>query len=238
MAVNPPEATRPCKLSVIVPLAPNESEAHALLLQLRALPSGSEVIVVHADEDPWLAPADWPQSLRYRGCRSTPGRAGQQNLGARFASGHWLWFLHADTRLRQDCLSELQKFIDTGVDALGWFKLAFRQDGPRLTVLNALGANWRSRWLGLPFGDQGLILPRPWFAAMHGFDESVPCGEDHMLVWTVRHAGLPLHAIPATLETSARKYARSGWLATTWRHWRLTAAQARAGRRLHGDSCR
>jgi rSAM/selenodomain-associated transferase 2 len=213
-------------LSVVVPLAPGESEWQPLLVQLAALPPGSEVIVVCADDVSRLPPPAWPAQLRYRACRSEPGRARQQNLGAHLASGDWLWFVHADSRLRADTLSSLRDFIAPGTSALGWFSLAFRHDGPRCTVLNAVGANWRARWLGLPFGDQGLLLPRVSFEALRGFDEQASYGEDHLLVWAARQTGLPLRHIPAVLETSARKYARHGWLRTTLRHWRLTAAQA------------
>ncbi len=218
-------------LSVIIPLAPGETDWQGLLRQLTTLPAGSEVIVVGAEEASFSAPAEWPAHLRYRQCRSDPGRARQQNLGARLATGHWLWFLHADSRLQPECLRELQRFLAVGTDALGWFTLGFRNDGPRLTRLNAIGANCRARWLGLPFGDQGLVLPRHCFEAVHGFDERVRHGEDHLLVWAVRHAGLPLRRIPALLETSARKYARHGWMATTWRHWQLTVAQMWCARR-------
>lgn len=213
-------------LSVIVPLAPAETEWPELVLQLAELPAGSEVILVAADDTPRPAPESWPPQLGYRVCRSPAGRARQQNLGARVASGEWLWFLHADSRLRIETLPELQRFMARGDEALGWFTLAFRGDGPRWTLFNAHGANWRARWLGLPFGDQGLLLPRSRFAALRGFDELAPYGEDHLLVWAARQAGLPLRHVPAVLETSARKYARHGWLATTLRHWRLTAAQA------------
>ncbi|HWU76735.1 MAG TPA: TIGR04283 family arsenosugar biosynthesis glycosyltransferase [Rhodanobacter sp.] len=213
-------------LSVIVPLAPGEDEWQPLLGQLAALPPGSEVIVVCGDDALHLPPSAWPASLPYRACRSEPGRARQQNMGARLASGDWLWFVHADSRLRGNTLHALQRFIAQGEAAMGWFTLAFRDDGPRGTALNALGANWRARWLGLPFGDQGLLLPRSCFEALQGFDEQAACGEDHLLVWAVRRAGLPLRHIPAVLETSARKYAQHGWLRTTLRHWRLTAAQA------------
>ncbi|MEO5559024.1 MAG: TIGR04283 family arsenosugar biosynthesis glycosyltransferase [Dokdonella sp.] len=213
-------------LSVIVPLAPGDGEWQTLLEQLVALPPGSEVIVVCADDVSRLPPPAWPQEVPYRVCRSEPGRARQQNLGARMASGDWLWFVHADSRLRAETLRELQRFTAHGSDALGWFTLAFRRDGPRWTALNAAGANWRARWLGLPFGDQGLLLPRACFDALHGFDEQADYGEDHLLVWAARRAGLPLRHIPAVLETSARKYAQQGWLRTTLRHWRLTAAQA------------
>ncbi|HEY8585666.1 MAG TPA: TIGR04283 family arsenosugar biosynthesis glycosyltransferase [Rhodanobacter sp.] len=224
MSAQPPSSRR--SLSVVVPLAPGETEWQGLLQQLVALPAGSEVIVVRADDEYWPAPENWPARLRYRECHSLPGRARQQNLGARVASGHWLWFLHADSRLRPDTLRELQRFLARDTDALGWFRLAFRHDGPRWMVLNAFGANFRARWLGLPFGDQGLVLPRHRFNALHGFDETLRYGEDHLLVWSARHAALALQAIPAELETSARKYAQHGWLSTTLKHWRLTVAQA------------
>ncbi len=213
-------------LSVIVPLAPAEGEWQPLLEQLAALPPGSEVIVVCADDMLRPPPPAWPTQLRYRECHGEPGRARQQNLGASMASGDWLWFVHADSRLRAETLCELRRFMGQGHYALGWFTLAFRRDGPRWTTLNAAGANLRARWLGLPFGDQGLLLPRACFEALHGFDEQAAYGEDHLLVWAARRAGLPLRHIPAVLETSARKYARHGWLRTTWRHWRLTVAQA------------
>lgn len=221
-----PDASAAVLLSVIVPLAPEETEVGELLEQLTALPPGSEVIVVRADNSPEFPPTIWPDALIYREYTHAAGRARQLNLGARVASGHWLWFLHADSRLMRSTLPALQRFIAGRKDALGWFELRFRQDGPRLVVLNAIGANLRAHWLGLPFGDQGLVLPRPCFEAIGGFDENVPCGEDHLLVWAARRAGLPLRPLGAPLQTSARKYSHHGWLATTFKHWRLTAAQA------------
>ncbi|MEO6383674.1 MAG: glycosyl transferase family 2, partial [Thermomonas sp.] len=110
--------------------------------------------------------------------------------------------------------------------ALGWFRLAFQRDGPWLMVLNALGANLRARWLGLPFGDQGFVLHRDDAARLGPFDPALGFGEDHAWVWRARKIGLPLQRIDGTISTSARKYALQGWLRTTIQHLRLTAAQA------------
>lgn len=213
-------------LSVIVPLAPGETEAEQLLNQLTALPTGSEVIVVRAESRAESRPANWPATLAYREYTHVAGRARQLNRGARIARGHWLWFLHADSRLLESTLPALQRFIAGPDEALGWFDLRFRRDGPRLVALNAIGANMRAHWLGMPFGDQGLIMPRSRFEAIGGFDQNAPYGEDHLLVWAARRAGLPLRPVGAPLLTSARKYTRLGWLSTTLTHWRLTVAQA------------
>jgi len=209
-----------------VPLAPEETEEGPLLEALRALPTGSEVILVRADARVRTAPEGWCPGRAFRQIEAPRGRARQMNAGARAARGRWLWFLHADSRFTPATLPALARFIARGEAAMGWFDLAFRPDGPRLARLNAWGANRRSAWLGLPFGDQGLVVPAAEFVRLGGYDETAPYGEDHLLVWAAHRNGLPLRRVGAGLSTSARKYARHGWRATTWLHWRLTLAQA------------
>lgn len=148
------------------------------------------------------------------------------NVGAQAARGHWLWFLHADSILHPRTLGALQDFLTRNVHALGFFDLRYRNDGPLFAHINARGANLRARGLGLPFGDQGLVLPARWFARLGGYDEDAPYGEDHLLVWRARQRGLPLRRIRAPLVSSARKYALRGWWRTTWLHLRLTIRQA------------
>mgnify|MGYP002712989953 CR=1 FL=1 len=214
------------RLSVIVPLAPDEVAWPALIEQLASLPPASEVILACTEAHRIQRPPHWPAATGFRSVRCAIGRARQQNAAARCARGEWLWFLHADSRLSPDVLPTVQHFLDSGAEALAYFDLAYAGDGPRLAALNAWGANLRSRWLGLPFGDQGLLLPARRFAELGGYDESAACGEDHLLVWAARHGHLPLQRLAAPIRTSARKYARHGWLRTTLRNARLTAAQA------------
>lgn len=226
-------------LSVIVPIASGDDhELTGLLDQFAALPEFAQVIVSRTDRSAAPpTPASWPSTLELVDVLSPPGRACQMNAAAARADGKWLWFVHADSRLRPATMRALHAFLERDVDSLGYFDLAFRNDGPRLVALNAWGANFRSRVFGIPFGDQGLLLRASRFNALAGFDESVAYGEDHLLVWTARTVGVPLQRIAAPLETSARKYAQGGWLRTTVAHLRLTFAQAwPAWRRLHGDT--
>ncbi|HXS73704.1 MAG TPA: DUF2064 domain-containing protein [Rhodanobacteraceae bacterium] len=220
------------RLSVIVPLAPGESEWMALRDQLGALGAEVEVIVVHpvragAAHDPGDESFAAPRTAAaWRQIESPCGRARQLNAGARAANGDWLWFLHADSRLHARTLPALRAFVAREESALGYFDLRYRDDGPWLTRLNAFGANLRARALGLPFGDQGFVLPAAWFARLNGYDENAPCSEDHLLVWQARAASLPVRRVGAPLWSSARKYANEGWWRTTARHLILTARQA------------
>ncbi len=218
-------------LSVIIPLGPDEEETPGLLVQLSDLPGNCEVILVKACNKELERPSSWPASLAWREYTNSGGRARQMNLGARVARGEWLWFVHADSRLLAESLPALGLFVEQPHDVLGWFDLRFRNDGPRLCRLNAWGANLRSRWLGLPFGDQGLVIRRSRFDTLGGFDETLACGEDHHFVWQAHSQGLPVHRLCAPLATSARKYAEQGWMRVTLRHIYQTFYQAQASRR-------
>jgi rSAM/selenodomain-associated transferase 2 len=215
------------KLSVIVPVGPGDASWRGLLGDLAALDGGAEILLVTTPgETPrGFAAQDYGLRIPAHWLESPAGRARQQNAGAAAANGATLWFLHADSRLPAASIAAALRFA--GCAALGYFDLRFRDDGPALVRLNALGARVRSRWLGLPFGDQGLMLPRRLFDALGRFDETLPAGEDHALVWAARRAHVPLVPLRAPLLTSARRYAEDGWLRTTLRHARLTITQAR-----------
>ena len=167
-----------------------------------------------------LSPGAWSWLVAPR------GRARQLNAGARTAERDVLWFLHADSRFADDTASALLTALKAAPEALHFFDLAFLRDGPPAMMLNALGARFRSRFLGMPFGDQGLAIRRSTFHALGGFDESASYGEDHLFVWRVRRAGIALRATGGTLRTSARRYRDRGWARTTGRHVWLTARQA------------
>lgn len=214
-------------LSVIVPLAPDETEWTNLRAQLIALLAGTEIVVVRPGTANGHDTRTMATSMTTV-CElvAAPGRARQLNVGARAARGRWLWFLHADSRLHPRTLPALHAFLARDEDAMGYFDLRYSADGPWLSRINAAGANFRARYFGLPFGDQGFVIPAERFAKLGGYDEDAAYGEDHLLVWRARAAELPLRRIAAPLFSSARKYAREGWLRTTARHLVLTARQA------------
>lgn len=239
------------RLAVIVPVGPGDAIEPALRAQLGALPEPTQVFEIHAGRS-WEGlqsryPSGKPRpeadgfsmgieaeasptevrQPQWRVLHASHGRAAQQNAGARAADREWLWFLHADSALAAETLPALEDFIDTHANALGYFDLRFLDDGPALMRINAFGARLRSRWFGLPFGDQGFVLPRAAFERLGGFDTALAIGEDHDLVWRARRARLPLRPIGAPLFTSARKYAERGWCRTTLSHVAETWRQAR-----------
>jgi len=215
------------KLSVIIPVGRNDTAWQDLLQDLTVFAEHPEIILSACQEQPTAV--QLPDNVRWL-C-TTQGRAQQLNAGARQASRGLLWFLHADSRLTFGVIEAVHNHIDDGRRRLGYFRLKFAGDGPRQTRLNAWAANIRSRFFGLPFGDQGYIIDKTLFARLHGFDESIALGEDLDFVVRLRAAGVPLQELSAKLITSARRYRQHGWLATTLRHVWLTWQLTRKARR-------
>ncbi len=209
-------------VAVVIPVGPGDRSWRELLGVLDRLAPKLERRLVFAHGDLQAR----PRALNERWTESSRGRARQQNAGAAGIDSDWLWFMHADSRPEAATLQALAEFVARGEDAIGYFDLKFLNDGPALMGLTAAAANWRSRKLGLPFGDQGLVLRRHCFYELGCFDESRSYGEDHALIWQARRSGIPIRRIPAPLGTSARKYRDQGWLLTTLRHQRLTWTQA------------
>lgn len=143
---------------------------------------------------------------------SPRGRALQQNSGARVAKGHVLLFLHADSRLPGNYMDAVfRSFLEAGV-AAGAF--SFRTDGAGILMKCVeLLTNIRSRLFQLPYGDQGLFMPREVFASAGGFPET-PIAEDLFLVRRLSGRGR-IRTVPETLTTSARRWRRLGVVRTT-----------------------
>lgn len=135
------------------------------------------------------------------------GRGQQIARGVRAAKGAWILILHADTHLSPEWPNAVRTHMALYPDDAGWFRLAFRADGFAARVV-AGGANLRSRWLSLPYGDQGLLVRADVLDAIGGVPE-VPLMEDVVLARRLRGR---LRELAAVGQTSADRYEREGWL--------------------------
>lgn len=134
-----------------------------------------------------------------------PSRGGQMRRGAQAATGAWLLFLHADTVLPEGWAEAARAQMARGGAAA--FRLSFEAGGlaPRLV---AGWANLRSGLLGLPYGDQGLLISRAQYEAAGGFAD-IPLMEDVALA---RALGGRITLLPLNVRTSAVRFEREGWL--------------------------
>lgn len=138
---------------------------------------------------------------------AAPGRGSQLAAGAAASVAPWLLFLHADTRLGADAADIIALFVGSGAGKAGYFRLRFDASEPGARRVERLAA-WRCHALGLPYGDQGLLISRAHYERLGGF-RPLPLMEDVDLVRRIGRNDL----VPLEVDaiTSAARYRRDGW---------------------------
>lgn len=150
-----------------------------------------------------------------------PQRAHQMNVGARKARGRILCFVHADTCLPPGFDNDIYSALARPRAVAGAFRLAIEADHRAARVV-AWGANWRTRLLKLPYGDQAIFLPTATFRAVGGYAD-LPIMEDVVLARRLAHRGRLVLA-QSTVTTSARRWRNLGYAQTTLRNFLMMTA--------------
>jgi len=197
------------RISVIVPAL---NEAHGIAAALERVASQESVELIVVDGGSTDATPEIAAFFNAMVVRSQKGRAIQMNTGARHATGGTLLFLHADTLLPAGWPALVHAALDMPRTAGGAFQ--FRLDGRfRGARLIERLANFRSRRLQLPYGDQALFVRTAVFRALGGFPY-LPIMEDFAFVRRLRDFGA-VRVVPRPAVTSARRWATKGVVRTT-----------------------
>ncbi|MEE8393533.1 MAG: TIGR04283 family arsenosugar biosynthesis glycosyltransferase [Rhodospirillales bacterium] len=138
------------------------------------------------------------------------GRGFQLALGAREAGGGWLLFVHADTVLERGWYGEAAGFMNDPAnrEKAAYFRFRLDDDCPAARKLEGRVA-WRCRVLGLPYGDQGLLIGRPFFDAVGGY-RPIPVMEDVEIARRIGKRRLVM--LSAGAVTSAGRYQKGGYV--------------------------
>lgn len=141
------------------------------------------------------------------------GRGQQLAAGAAQARFPWLLFLHADTVLAPGWEREAGTFmgrIDSGdrPAAAAAFRFTLDDEGARPRVLEQLVA-LRCRTLRLPYGDQGLLIPKQLYAEIGGF-RPLTLMEDVDLVRRLGRRRIVM--LRTSAITSAERFRREGYV--------------------------
>lgn len=196
-------------ISIIIPTLNEEEHLPALLFSLLEY-EGIEIIV--ADGGSTDGTRKLAASTQVKWVRAAGGRGPQLNAGARVAGGHILMFLHCDTILPDSFRETVESVLNSPGTAAGVFRLKIEASGKKYRLIE-WGANFRSRFLGLPYGDQVLFVRKADFSRAGGFPDQ-PLLEDLELVRRLKRFG-KIRIAPFPVVTSARRWQRLGvWQAT------------------------
>jgi rSAM/selenodomain-associated transferase 2 len=195
--------------SVVIPTL-NAIETLGETIRALVSEAGGPLEVVVVDGGSGDGTGELAASLGAKVLEAPRGRGIQLLQGARHASGAWLLFLHADTRLQPGWHAEARAFMgDPGnAEQAAVFRLAF--DSPRLSArLIERAAAWRARAFGLAYGDQALLISRSFYESLGGHP-ALPIMEDVELMRRIGKRRLVILKTKAL--TSARRYEREGYL--------------------------
>lgn len=201
------------KLTVVIPTL---DAAPSLTRCIAALGSGVRIVV--ADGGSKDATAELARMAGASLVTARAGRGTQLAEGARSAlsaaPNGWLLFLHADTLLDSGWKQAALAFMTNPHNRhrAAVFRFALDDDGPQARRLMAMVA-WRVRWLGLPYGDQGLLIHADFYRAIGGYQD-LPLMEDVAIIRRIGRSRLSI--LQADAVTSADRWRTDGW----W--WRST----------------
>jgi len=204
-----PTAFNPNRISIIIPAI---NEANNIVKTIESIGPGDKKEIIVVDGGSIDDTVSIAISLGARVITGKPPRSRQMNQGADQATGEVLVFLHADTRLPEKFENVIFNSFKQPKMVAGAFELRMDSPTPGLRLIERL-ANWRSRYLKMPYGDQAIFLSSKLFHELGGFLD-IPIMEDFELIRRLQKKGTII-LLPIPVFTSARRWQNFGIVKTT-----------------------
>lgn len=197
-------------LSIIIPTWQASSALSRLMPDLWTECTGSEIIISDAGSN--IDINSLPKGLNAIVLTSPRGRGTQLAAGAAASNRDWFLFLHADSRLPQGFGAAINRHMQHWPEAAAYAALRFDDPDWRASMI-ARGANLRSSLMALPYGDQGLLIPRALYHDIGGYP-AWPLMEDVALIRKLvrSHGRQSLKLMQTSIITSPERYQRDGYL--------------------------
>ena len=202
-------------VSVILPVWREGDELAGFVTKIAGWPEVREVIVSAAEETLALRLA-----IEDAGAvcvdAGAPNRGAQCNAGARCASGEWLLFNHADTRLTRAHVQALAALTPRAEIVGGAFYRQFDERHPCWRWIEPL-ERWHNRAFGALYGDQSIFARRTHFHETLGGFADIPLMEDVEFSKRLRRSG-PLALLDPPIASSPRRHLQRGQWHTTFKN--------------------
>jgi rSAM/selenodomain-associated transferase 2 len=203
-------------LTIVIPVVDEARMITRCLDALAAQPGIDEILVVDGGSVDGTVALARAHAVRPRVIETRRGRGHQLETGGRAARGDVVLFLHVDVRLPTGAAAIVEQTLaDPGVvaGAFRTFTVSDRPEPPRWAPLLHL-ADLRSRYSGLPYGDQALFVRGDVFHAIGGFPD-VPLMEDLVFAKQLRRFGR-VRVVRHSVRVSGRRFESAPFKQTFW----------------------
>jgi rSAM/selenodomain-associated transferase 2 len=204
--------------SIIIPVYKEEKIINKTIENLQLFRSEKfEIIVVDGEKSG--STLKNIKNIKIKKIHSEKGRGIQMNKGAEKAKGEILVFLHADTILPENALTEIKNVIYDKRFSAGAFDLGINSNKTIFRVIEFI-SSIRSRLTRIPYGDQSFFLRKKFFLKIGGFKD-FPIMEDVELMQRIKRIKCKIKIIHEKVLTSPRRWEKEGILFCTLRNWFL-----------------
>jgi rSAM/selenodomain-associated transferase 2 len=196
-------------ISIIIPTLNEEENISTCLASTWDAPNVERIVVDGGSADRTVEVA---RSCGAKVLTSPTGRAMQMNAGAGVAKGDLFLFLHADTCLPAGFANWVRQTLAQRGVAAGAFQFRLDASSLNLQIIEKV-ANWRSRLLQMPYGDQAIFIRSALFREIGGYPD-LPIMEDFEFIRRLKKKGRIL-TLSQPAITSARRWRMYGLWKTT-----------------------
>ena len=168
----------------------------------------NKIIIVDADSNDLTL--EISKKYKIKIIKSIRGRGPQLVLGAENANTDWIFFLHSDSIINQNNIIDINKFITNTLNnnKAGSFKIRFNTNNIWSNLLSIL-VNIRSKYLKLPYGDQGLLISKSFYKNIGGY-KNIPIMEDVEIIRAIGFRNIKI--LNSYIITDAARFENQGWI--------------------------
>ena len=205
------------KLSIIIPTYNEADNLPLLLSDLSILKKEGEIIIIDCrSQDKTLDIANLYGAKIYDSKEKNRGL--QLNIGAKAAKGEWFFFLHADSRLKEDWFTKIASILNEKESFFYSFRFKVNNKKVIYRVLEFF-VNLRCFLLKEPYGDQGLIIHRETYFKNNGYTK-IPLMEDLDFIKRINQS-MNLKLLDFPIYTSSRKWEKNNIFGQALKNWQL-----------------
>jgi rSAM/selenodomain-associated transferase 2 len=192
-------------ISIIVPALNEAALIREFLTHLVQRAPNAEIIVVDGTSSD--STREFAAGLCDQLLQTAPGRARQLNAGARAAQSDVFWFLHADTRIPETAIADIDDALTDSRVMGGFFRIRLPGEAFVYRWTDCF-AHFAGLLLRIRYGDHGLFCRRATFEKVGGFPE-VALMEDADFFRKIRRIGR-IAVIRKRIVVSPRRYESIG----------------------------
>ncbi len=205
------------KISIIIPSLNESQNLPSLLCDLSELNDVSEILIIDSESKDKTEDIASIYGTRFYKVKER-NRGLQLNFGAEKAKGEWLFFIHADSKLKFNWSKEIKSKISRNSNYIYYFN--FKIDNKLLKYrLLELFVNLRCQFFKSPYGDQGILIHKRKYSDLGGF-KSIPLMEDFDFIRRIKDRK-NLRCLKTSIYTNSRKWENKNIIWQSFKNWQL-----------------